>query len=105
MTESLNDYKSTVFLPRTEFPMRGELPKNEPAMLRRWEEMGLWARLREAGAGRTKFILHDGPPYANGNLHIGHALNKILKDIICRVKVQQGESIHSSELLAAVQEL
>ena len=56
MTESLNDYKSTVFLPRTEFPMRGELPKNEPAMLRRWEEMGLWARLREAGAGRDGVV-------------------------------------------------
>ena len=78
------DYKSTVFLPKTEFEMRGKLPEREPAILARWEEMNLYKRLREQSAGREKFILHDGPPYANGNLHIGHALNKILKDVINR---------------------
>jgi len=70
------DYKSTVFLPKTEFEMRGKLPEREPSILARWEEMNLYKRLREQSAGREKFILHDGPPYANGNLHIGHALNK-----------------------------
>ncbi len=83
---SETDYKSTVFLPRTEFPMRGDLPIREPEMLRRWEEMGLWQKLRDAGQGRPPFILHDGPPYANGNLHIGHALNKIHKDVINRAQ-------------------
>ncbi len=85
------DYKATVFLPRTDFPMRGELPKREPEMLKRWEEMGLWARLRAAGQGRAPFILHDGPPYANGNLHIGHALNKIHKDVINRAQQMAGK--------------
>jgi isoleucyl-tRNA synthetase len=84
------DYRDTVFLPRTTFPMRGDLPKREPATLARWERMGLWQRLREVSAGREKFILHDGPPYANGNLHIGHALNKILKDLINRSRQMAG---------------
>jgi isoleucyl-tRNA synthetase len=84
------DIKSTVFLPRTEFPMRGDLPVREPALLKRWEAMGLWAKLREAGAGKPSFILHDGPPYANGNLHIGHALNKIHKDVINRAQQMAG---------------
>jgi isoleucyl-tRNA synthetase len=87
---SAPDYKSTVFLPRTDFPMRGDLPTREPAMLRRWEEMDLWARLREAAKGSKTFILHDGPPYANGNLHIGHALNKIHKDVINRAQQMSG---------------
>ena len=78
------DYRDTVFLPATPFPMRGDLPKKEPALLARWERMGIWRRLREASHGRTKFILHDGPPYANGNIHIGTALNKILKDVVNR---------------------
>jgi isoleucyl-tRNA synthetase len=82
--------KWAVFLPRTEFPMRGDLPKREPAMLARWEAMGLWARLRAEAAGRPSFILHDGPPYANGNLHIGHALNKIHKDVINRAQQMAG---------------
>ena len=90
MTETLTDYKSTVFLPRTDFPMRGELPKREPEMLRRWAEMDLWARLREAAKGKRPFVLHDGPPYANGNLHIGHALNKIHKDVINRAQSMAG---------------
>ena len=87
---SAPDYKTTVFLPRTEFPMRGDLPTREPATLRRWEAMGLWARLRAAAKGRKSFILHDGPPYANGNLHIGHALNKIHKDVINRAQQMAG---------------
>ncbi|MEI6558832.1 MAG: class I tRNA ligase family protein, partial [Rhodospirillaceae bacterium] len=78
------DYRPTVFLPRTGFPMRGGLPTKEPELLKRWAEAGLQQRLRETAAGRPKFILHDGPPYANGNIHIGHAVNKILKDVINR---------------------
>lgn len=78
------DYKNTVFLPQTDFPMRAGLPKREPEMLERWNKLDMYARHREAGKGREKFVLHDGPPYANGNLHIGHALNKILKDVIVR---------------------
>ncbi len=84
------DYRDTVFLPATPFPMRGDLPRKEPQILARWEQMGLWARLREASAGREKFILHDGPPYANGNLHIGTALNKILKDVVNRSRQMAG---------------
>ena len=81
---SKTDYKATVFLPKTEFPMRGDLARREPEQLKRWQEMDLWGKLRQGSAGREKFILHDGPPYANGHLHIGHALNKILKDVINR---------------------
>jgi isoleucyl-tRNA synthetase len=88
MTE--RDYRDTVFLPATAFPMRGDLPKKEPAILARWARMGLWERLRAQGEGREKFILHDGPPYANGNIHIGHALNKILKDVINRARQMAG---------------
>jgi isoleucyl-tRNA synthetase len=84
------DYKDTVFLPSTAFPMRGDLPKREPALLERWQKMNLYKRLREDSKGREKFILHDGPPYANGHLHIGHALNKILKDVVTRVWQMQG---------------
>tara|TARA_R110002126_G_scaffold16044_30_gene64808 strand:+ start:1203 stop:4097 length:2895 start_codon:yes stop_codon:yes gene_type:complete len=85
------DYKSTVFLPKTEFEMRGKLPEREPLLLARWENMNLYKRQREQSAGREKFILHDGPPYANGNLHIGHALNKILKDVINRSQQMLGK--------------
>jgi isoleucyl-tRNA synthetase len=92
MTET--DYRDTVFLPRTEFAMRGDLPKREPQMLARWRRMKLWERLREAGRGRPKFILHDGPPYANGNIHIGHALNKVLKDVINRGRQMAGYDAH-----------
>jgi isoleucyl-tRNA synthetase len=84
------DYKSTVFLPHTDFPMRGSLPEREPEILARWEKLGLYERQREAAKGRRKFILHDGPPYANGHLHIGHALNKILKDVINRSQQMLG---------------
>ena len=84
------DYRDTVFLPATTFPMRGDLPTKEPEILQRWRDMGLWEKLRAASAGRTKFILHDGPPYANGHLHIGHALNKILKDVVNRARQMAG---------------
>ena len=89
--QSATDYKDTVFLPETAFPMRGELPKREPQLLERWRNMDLFGKLRARAAGRPKFVLHDGPPYANGNLHIGHALNKILKDVINRVHQMKGE--------------
>ena len=85
------DYKTTVFLPKTEFAMRGNLPEREPELLARWERLGLYARLRAQSHGRPKFILHDGPPYANGELHIGHALNKILKDVINRSQQMMGQ--------------
>ncbi|HEY3909079.1 MAG TPA: isoleucine--tRNA ligase [Stellaceae bacterium] len=85
------DYRPTVFLPKTQFPMRGDLPRREPAILARWQGMGLYRRLRQAAAGREKFVLHDGPPYANGHLHIGHALNKILKDVVNRSQQMLGK--------------
>ncbi|MFM7420712.1 MAG: class I tRNA ligase family protein, partial [Alphaproteobacteria bacterium] len=84
------DYRGTVFLPQTGFPMRGDLPKREPDMLARWARLKLWERLRAQSKGRETFVLHDGPPYANGNLHIGHALNKILKDVINRAAQMAG---------------
>ena len=84
------DYKSTLFLPRTDFPMKAGLPAREPALLARWEQIGLWSRLRETSAGREKFILHDGPPYANGPIHIGTAMNKILKDMVNRSRQMLG---------------
>ncbi|WP_027285429.1 isoleucine--tRNA ligase [Rubritepida flocculans] len=84
------DYRATVFLPQTPFPMRGDLPRREPALLARWREQDLWRQLRARAAGRPKFVLHDGPPYANGPLHIGHALNKILKDVINRAAQMAG---------------
>lgn len=80
----MTDHKNTVFLPETPFPMRANLPQKEPEILRLWQEMGLDALLLEQNSGKEKFILHDGPPYANGNIHIGHALNKVLKDVIIR---------------------
>ena len=84
------DYKATLFLPETAFPMKAGLPKREPEILARWAEMDLYARLRADAAGRTKFVLHDGPPYANGNIHNGTALNKILKDVINRSQQMMG---------------
>ena len=80
------DYRSTVFLPRTDFPMKAGLPQKEPAILARWESEGLYQRIREARAGREKFIFHDGPPYANGDMHIGHALNHTIKDMVVRTQ-------------------
>jgi isoleucyl-tRNA synthetase len=85
-----SDYSKTLFLPQTEFPMRAGLPQREPEILKRWNAIGLYRRLREQAAGRTKFVLHDGPPYANGNIHIGHALNKILKDVVTKSQQMLG---------------
>ncbi|MFI7865374.1 isoleucine--tRNA ligase [Ectopseudomonas khazarica] len=86
----MTDYKATLNLPDTPFPMKAGLPQREPQTLQRWIDIGLYEKLRKAGEGRPKFILHDGPPYANGSIHIGHALNKILKDIITRSKTMAG---------------
>ncbi len=82
--ESGPDYRDTLFLPETDFPMRAALPQREPGWLERWQRIGIYDRLRARAAGRPAFILHDGPPYANGHLHIGHALNKVLKDMVVR---------------------
>jgi isoleucyl-tRNA synthetase len=90
MSESERDYRETLFLPDTDFPMRAGLPQKEPEILAHWQNIGLYRRLRETAKGRTKFVLHDGPPYANGNIHIGHALNKILKDVVTRSQQMLG---------------
>ncbi len=87
---SARDYNETLFLPKTEFPMRAGLPQKEPELLAYWRKIDLYARLREAGKGRTKFVLHDGPPYANSHIHIGTALNKILKDVVTRSQQMAG---------------
>ncbi|MBI3398968.1 MAG: isoleucine--tRNA ligase [Deltaproteobacteria bacterium] len=84
------DYKNTLNLPKTDFPMKADLAKNEPELLKKWEDAGLYAKIMASGKGRQKYILHDGPPYANGNIHIGHALNKILKDIIVKSRFMMG---------------
>ncbi len=86
----MTQYKDTLNLPKTDFPMRGNLAQREPAMLKEWQEKELYKKIREARAGAEKFILHDGPPYANGDIHIGHAVNKILKDIIIKSKTMSG---------------
>ena len=86
----MTDYRDTIFLPATPFPMRGDLPKREPDILARWERIGLWQRTHAAAAGRPSFVLHDGPIYANGHLHIGHALNRILKDVVMRAHRMAG---------------
>src|SRR5579883_371955 len=90
MTDAARDYDETLFLPKTDFPMRAGLPQKEPEILARWQKLDLYSRLREAARGRAKFVLHDGPPYANGNIHIGHALNKILKDVVTRSQQMLG---------------
>lgn len=85
MTESTErDYRDTIFLPKTDFPMRGNLPEREPAYIARWQDIDIYNRCRKIMAGAEPYVLHDGPPYANGNLHIGHAINKVLKDVIVR---------------------
>ena len=83
-SDNIPNYKDTIFLPQTDFPMRANLPKTEQKWLNKWHAIDLYRQQRHLYAHREKFILHDGPPYANGNIHIGHALNKILKDIISR---------------------
>ncbi|MBF0188615.1 MAG: isoleucine--tRNA ligase [Magnetococcales bacterium] len=84
------DYKQTIQLPKTTFPMRAGLPNKEPGWLQKWDEMALFNKLRQDASGRTPFILHDGPPYANGHLHMGHAINKVLKDVIVKSKQMSG---------------
>ncbi len=86
----MSDYKHSLNLPQTDFPMRGNLAKREPDMLQRWYDIDLYGEIRKISQGRDKFILHDGPPYANGDIHIGHAVNKILKDIIIKSKTLSG---------------
>jgi isoleucyl-tRNA synthetase len=89
-TVSETDYGKTLNLPQTDFPMRGNLPQAEPKLQAWWDEVDMYAKVQQKNAGRTKFILHDGPPYANGDIHIGHALNKVLKDFIVRYKSMSG---------------
>ncbi len=89
--DSQRDYRDTVFLPKTDFPMKAGLPQKEPGILARWQQQDLYNKLRDARRGRQKFILHDGPPYANGDMHIGHALNHILKDMVCRSQTLLGK--------------
>jgi len=85
------DYRDTVFLPKTDFPMKAGLPQKEPGILAKWEAEGLYKQIRESRAGRDKFILHDGPPYANGDMHIGHAMQRILKDMVVRTQTLKGK--------------
>ena len=89
-TVTKTDYRATLNLPDTPFPMRGDLPKREPGWVKNWEDQGLYKKLRAARAGAPKFVLHDGPPYANGQIHMGHAVNKILKDMIVKARQLQG---------------
>ena len=84
------DYKKTLNLPDTPFPMRGDLAKREPQWVKEWQEKGVYKRLRQVAKGRPRFVLHDGPPYANGDIHIGHAVNKILKDMIVKCRTLAG---------------
>src|SRR4029453_3566181 len=90
MTDAARDYSESLFLPKTDFPMRAGLPQKEPEILARWQKLKVYERLRDAARGRAKFILHDGPPYANGNIHIGTALNKILKDVVVKSRSMAG---------------
>ena len=85
-----NNYRATLNMPDTPFPMRGDLPKREPAWAKSWTDVGLYKKLRVARQGQPLFVLHDGPPYANGKLHIGHALNKVLKDMIVKSRQLAG---------------
>src|SRR5664279_5452611 len=84
------DLKKTVNLPRTDFPMKANLPVAEPKLLARWEDRNLYQQIRKSRAGRPRYILHDGPPYANGNIHLGHAFNKVLKDFVVKSKTMAG---------------
>lgn len=90
MTDKTTDYRSTLNLPDTPFPMRGDLPKREPGWIKEWSDQGIYKQLRDARVNRPRFVLHDGPPYANGTLHVGHAANKILKDMIVKARQLAG---------------
>ncbi len=96
LAPTAHDHASTLFLPRTGFPLRGSLPEREPATLARWAVTGLHDRMRARGRGRPRFVLHDGPPYANGHVHLGHALNKVLKDLVVRSRRMTG---HDADLV------
>ena len=85
------DFRDTVFLPKTDFPMKAGLAQKEPAILAKWAAEDLYGELRKARAGKPRFLLHDGPPYANGDIHMGHAMNKVLKDIIVRSQSLTGK--------------
>ena len=91
--DSKRDYRDTVFLPKTDFPMKAGLPQKEPGILARWQAADQYQQLRKARAGREKFILHDGPPYANGDIHVGHALNHVLKDTVVRTQTLLGKDV------------
>lgn len=91
MSDTAPDYRDTVFLPRTDFPMKAGLPQKEPLILAKWTESNIEGQIRESRKGREQFILHDGPPYANGDMHIGHALNHILKDMVVRTQTLRGK--------------
>ena len=84
------DYKDSLFLPKTDFPQKGNLPVREPERLAAWNAMGLYRMIREARAGRPRYVLHDGPPYANGDIHLGHVINKILKDLVVKMRTMEG---------------
>ncbi len=90
MSDTTTDYRATLNLPDTPFPMRGDLPKREPLWVKEWEDQGLYKKLRAARCGHEKFVLHDGPPYANGQIHLGHAVNKVLKDMIVKARQLKG---------------
>ncbi|MGQ2978551.1 MAG: isoleucine--tRNA ligase [Polaromonas sp.] len=90
MSDTKTDYRSTLNLPDTPFPMRGDLPKREPGWVKEWDDKGIYKKLRDVRAGKPKFVLHDGPPYANGQIHMGHAVNKILKDMIVKARQLKG---------------
>ena len=98
----MTDYKNTLNLPETGFPMRGDLAKREPKMLENWYQQSLYQKIRQAAKGKKSFILHDGPPYANGTLHIGHAVNKILKDVIIKSLFAYGVAFVVSMLIAVL---
>src|SRR4051812_19625022 len=92
MPEARTDWSATIHLPKTDFPMKGDLAKREPDLLKVWEEAGLYEKMQARQKGRPPFVLHDGPPYANGHIHIGHALNKILKDMTVKARALMGHA-------------
>ena len=91
MTQTAPNYKKTLHLPKTSFPMRGNLAQNEPQTVKRWEKEDLYAKIQDAREGSPPFVFHDGPPYANGSLHLGHLLNKVLKDLVVRSQTMSGK--------------
>ena len=91
MTQTTPNYKKTLNLPKTSFPMRGNLAQNEPQSTKRWNKEKLYEAVQQARANAEPFVFHDGPPYANGSIHVGHLLNKVLKDIVVRTQVMSGK--------------